>query len=87
MDTRSLTSQKRDIVHQLIDDDPRRAALVVDLLVATDSETSSGYATRADLLREAYSFTTDFKQSLTEFTVTRAALFLCLIAYALDIVS
>ena len=65
--SRSLTSHNRDIVAQLVDDDPRKAELVLELLVVTDSETASGAAARDDLERYAYSLTSDSIRSRENF--------------------
>jgi hypothetical protein len=86
--SRSLTSHRRDICHELIDDDPRRAEMLFELLAITDTSTVSGAAAHEDALRYSYSMTADCRRAMNRFLAGQcAASVVVLVGCALNFVS
>ena len=79
--SRALTSRRRDIVAQLVDDNPDTADLLLELMIATDSATAAGAAARLDVLRHLYSLTphctAGLQRRIRELTASAAALVAC----------
>jgi hypothetical protein len=62
-----LTSHRRDLLCELVEDDPRRAAILLELLIITDPDTAGGAAARDDVMQQAFGFTCYSKQGLNTF--------------------
>lgn len=71
--SRELTYHRRDDAAQLVDDDPKRAEILLRLFAQTDQRTADGSAARDDLIQYLYSLTNHSKQSLAEYMQSLAA--------------
>lgn len=60
-------SHARDLVAQIVHDDPEIAAALVRLFVLSDGSTPVGSAIRTDAMKFAYSFTDDCSEAMEKF--------------------
>lgn len=79
--SRAVTYNRRDIIAEFIDDDPKRAEKLLWLFVQHDPATPAGCANRDDSIRYAYSLTEDsdagLRKKVKAFAASLVALMCC----------
>lgn len=84
--SRDRTHHRRDLVAQLINDDPETADLVFTVFAITDPSTPDGAAAHADLMRFSHSLTAKAQRDLKNRASEIVQSLVCLVAYALYVV-
>lgn len=64
---RDLTAYRRDILYQLHEGDPKRAELLLELLIMTDPDLPTGAAAREDVEGQLYGATSFAQSGLRDF--------------------
>lgn len=65
--TQVSPSHARDLVAELVHDDPNKAEVLIKLFALSDGGTPKGAAIRTDAMMFAYSFTDDCRKSMERF--------------------
>lgn len=84
--SRELTYTRRDNAAQIIDDDPKKAEILLRLFAETDQRKPEGCAARDDLMQYLYSLTSHSQKSLAEYLQSIAAVFIVFVGCSVNLV-